>query len=69
MPPLGALKDTPTTPWAGLTVAPRPVCPVLGKRCLPIGPDGYSDHPLGWTPCLPQARVPGSWKMMPPQGP
>ena len=64
-----ALKDTPTTPWAGLPVPPRPVCPVLGRCCLPIGPEGYSDHPLGRTPRPSYPGVPGSWTMMLPHVP
>ena len=53
-PPL-ALQETPNTPWAGLPVPPRPVCPVLRRRRLPMGLGGFSDHPLGWTPRPPQA--------------
>ena len=64
-----ALKEAPTTPWAGLPVPPRPVGPVLRKRRLPMGLEGGSDHPLGRTPRPPQAGGPGSPKMTPPHGP
>ena len=53
--PHHTLQETPNTPWAGLPVPPRPVCPVLRRRRLPMGLKGFSDHPLGWTPRPPQA--------------
>ena len=58
--PRGPCRRFRTPPWAGLPVPPRPVCPVLRRCRLPMGPAGYSDHPLGWTPRPPQAGVPGS---------
>ena len=64
-----ALKEAPTTPWARLPVPPRPVGPVLRRRRLPMGLEGGSDHPLGWTPRPPQAGGPGSPQMTPPHGP
>ena len=69
MPPLGALKDTRTTPSAGLPVPPGQCAWFLEDDAPPKGPKGYSNHPLGYTPRPPQAGVPGSWKMMPPHGP
>ena len=43
--------------------------PVLRRWRLPMGPTGYSDHPLGGTPRPPQAGAPGSWKKMAPHRP
>ena len=34
-----------------------------------MGHEGYPDHPLGWTPRHPRARVPGTRTMLPPHGP
>ena len=49
-----ALKDTPTTHWAGVPIPPG--------RCarfyLPTGPEGHSDHPLGRTPHPPRPVCP-----------
>ena len=49
-----ALQETPTTPWAGLPIAPG--------RCarfyVPAGPARNSDHPLGWTTHPPRPVCP-----------
>ena len=49
-----SLQDTPTTPWAGLSIPP-------GRRArlsIPAGPAGHSDRPLGRTPHPPRSVGP-----------
>ena len=49
-----ALRDTLTTPWAGLPVPPGR----FARIYIPTGPAGHSDHPLGRPPRPPRLLCP-----------
>ena len=50
-----APQGTPPAP-EGCSDRPGPVSPVHGRWCVPGGREGYSDHPVRWTPRPPPGR-------------